>query len=681
MMNGLRNKIGLAFGVATAAVAAWLILTPLQWRDAVHSYESRFTPPPGVTEPAAASRGRLFLENDSYYWIDYARKMAATGSWRIRHTRFDNPPDGRPVHWSQSISWLLVLYGRLQHAVTGEPLHVAIESSAIWIGPSLFFILIACTGYLLLRRAGLIPSLLWMFNLLTLPAIQWSFHPLRPDHHGLHLGFLLSSLLCLVLGGLGWVRTSSDRDGCLHLFVPLQPPDRRRARRLFAAAGILGGLGLWTGATVQLSGIALFSAGAVLLVLLQARRNTGDSAASQLFDPSVWRWWAVAGAATSLVCYLLEYAPSFPGMRLEVNHPLYALSWFCAGELVARLTVRPARRVVVVLFAAGALLLPALLLFGPPEWHTLRDPIMRRMHLFIDEFRPYFAVHRSSRIVALLASFGVLPIVLAAAPYLVRRGKLTAYEQSAAGICLLAALSYAALTAWQARWANFFAATALLMAVIILPMLWRTRNGQASLVVVLTATMLLQPIGFLALQFRDIHFRDISTERVGELAAPILQRQLAERLGALNTNGAFRIMGGPHMAARLHYYGGLPNVSSYYWENIGGLRAAAEFLAAEDDAEALRIARQRGITHVILPPSADFVRMFYYIRNGSFSEPGARDCLAGRLLTRPDAAPRWIKRDARFERDLQPGYLFAGEPIFGTLVVYTIEQETPGQTR
>lgn len=680
-MNGLRNKIGLAFGVAIAAVAAWLVVTPLQWRDAVQSYESGLTQPPGVAEPTSTIRGQLFLENDSYYWIDYAREMTATGRWRIRHTRFDNPPEGRPVHWSQSISWLLVLSGRLRQAVTGEPLHTAIESSAVWIGPSLFFILIAGTGYLLLRRAGLIPSLVWMFNLLTLPAIQWSFHPLRPDHHGLHLGFLLSSLLCLLLGGLGWVRTGSDDDAAPQLFVPLRPPDRRGARRLFVAAGILGGLGLWTGATVQLSGIALLSAGALLLVFLQARHSAGDSVASQRFDPSVWRWWGVAGAATSLVFYAVEYAPSLPGMRLEVNHPLYALSWFCVGELVARLATRPIRRAVVLLFAAGAMLLPALLLFGPSEWHTLRDPIMRRMHLFIDEFRPYFTVHRSSPAIALLAGFGVLPILLAAAPYLVRRSRLTPYEQSAAAICFLTALSYAALTAWQTRWANFFAATGLLLAVMILPVLWRTRDGRASLVLVLTAVMFVQPAGFLGLQLRDIHFRDISRERVGELMAPILQRQLAEQLGALNTNGTFRIMGGPHMAARLHYYGGLPSVSSYYWENIAGLRAAADFLAAEDDAEALRIARQRGITHVILPPSADFVRMFYYLRNGSFSEPGARDCLAGRLLTRPDAAPRWMKRDARFERALQPGYLFAGEPIFGTLVVYTIEQETSGQTR
>jgi tetratricopeptide (TPR) repeat protein len=54
-------------------------------------------------------------------------------------------------------------------------------------------------------------------------------------------------------------------------------------------------------------------------------------------DPSLWRVWGWSGAATSIFFYLVEYFPSHLGMRLEVNHPLYALAWAGGGEIIFRL--------------------------------------------------------------------------------------------------------------------------------------------------------------------------------------------------------------------------------------------------------------------------------------------------------------------------------------------------------
>jgi len=182
---------------------------------------------------------------------------------------------------------------------------------------------------------------------------------------------------------------------------------------------------------------------------------------------------------------------------------------------------------------------------------------------------------------------------------------------------------------------------------------------------------------FLHLQAQDILLRDISREQIGELIAPILQRQFAEKLGAMDPGRTFRVMGGPHMAARLHYYGGIPNVASYYWENLDGLKAASDFFGGADDEEALRIVRARGITHVVLPYSAPLVGMFHYVKTGKPSEEGARASLGGRLLERPETLPAWLRRDRALERALQPGYRFHGEPIFGTLLVYVVEAPGP----
>jgi hypothetical protein len=662
-----------------AGVVVW---GTLRWDRAVKAYPAHFRGVGWLEAPASESPSRIFMDNDAYYWVAYAREMAATGAWRIRHTRLDNPPEGRPVHWSQSVSWLLLAAGGIRHGATGEGMAVAIEQAAIWVGPGLLILLLAGTGGLVYRRLGLAPALVWVLNIATMGPIIWAFHPLRPDHHGLHLGFMVSGVLCLVLGGMGWVRSRDGEkvDAPAVWFRPLVPPGPREARWLFMAAGILGGLGLWTGASVQLLGLGLVAVGAALSMWMLPKKEA-SAATGMDFAPALWRVWGWAGALTALLLYLVEYAPRFPGMRLEVNHPLYALSWVCIGEFLSRWSAakREGRGISLywaVPLAAGVLLLPALLALGPAEWHAMRDPLMQRLHGYIDEFRPYGTAFPGTFGWNVVRDFGVVPLFVAGAVWLARHKELRPPERAALGMAGVVALGYAALTLWQARWMNFFAGTGLLAAVMGLSVWgpWQIRAGRgpgwfrAGL-----ALLAAQALAFGWAQRSDLHLRDLSRERVGEWIAPMLQRQFAEKLAAKDTNGTFRVMGGPHMAARLHYYGGVPNVASYYWENLDGLKAASDFFGGTDDQEALRIARERGITHVVLPPSAELVGLFHYVKTGNASEAGARASLGGRMLERPEALPPWLRRDRALERAVQPGYLFHGEPILGTLQVFVVE--------
>ena len=674
----------LIFWLTLVMLAGGLAWKTVRWDRAVRGYEARFLEIDDPGRTAADVPGRIFLDNDAYYWVGYAQEMAATGTWRIRHTTFDNPPAGRPVHWSQSVAWLLVLAGSIRHGVTGEAMPAAIENAAIWIGPLLHFLLAAGTGWLLFRRLGLVPALIWMLNLATIPSIAWTFHPLRPDHHGLHLGFTISSWLCLVLGGLGWTRPAAAGRAESVWFRAWAVPGPREAKTLAVAAGVLGGLGLWTGASVQLFGTYLFGAAALLLAVFmpaEESRNAGESC-----DPRWWRRWAVAGAVTAGAAYLLEYAPAFPGMRLEMNHPLYLLALLCLGEALVRVTRdrvrgRSAVRWPAGLLVLGAALLPLALVAGPAEWHALRDPLMQRLHLFIDEFQPYLRTFAAAPWLETFRNFGVLPLLVAAAPFLAGEKRTTPGEWPVLGMALLPALGGAALMLWQTRWMYFFAAASLGLAVVVVAILGRQqfqRGRPAAWFVVLAAALAAQPLLFLRQDLQDIHVRDIGRERVGELISPLLQRQFAQGLRALNTNGTFRVMAGPHMAARLHAYGGIPDVDSYYWENLDGLRAAAGFFAAADDAEALRIVRERGITHAVLPPSPELVRMFSVVQHGSVSEAGERASLAGRMLADEGALPPWLRRDPALERTLQRGYLFNGEPVFGTLKVFVIPENLPG---
>ena len=675
---------GLYF-VLLVAVAAWLAWGTFRWDRAVEEYAAQFRGVGWVDVPASESPGRIFMDNDAYYWVAYAREMAATGRWRIRHTQLDNPPDGRPVHWSQSVSWLLLLAGGIRHGLTGEGVSVAIEQAAIWVGPGLLILLLAGTGGLVCRRLGVAPAMVWVLNIASMVAISWAFHPLRPDHHGLQLGFVVSGVLGLMLGGTGWVRRGGgEEEGVRAIwFRPLVPPNRREARRFFMASGILGGLGLWIGASVQLLGWGLVVIGAGLSVWMLPRKESVT--AEWEYEPGLWRVWGWAGALTALLLYLVEYAPRFPGMRLEVNHPLHALSWVCIGEFLARWSAaRREGRGISLRWAgplgAGALLLPALLAWGPNDWHAMRDPLMQRLHQYIDEFRPYATAYPGAFWWNVVKDFGLMPLGVAGVAILAWHRRTLPPERSVLAMVLVVAMGYAALTLWQARWLNFFGGTGLLVAVVAMPVLWRWhgQTGHAGLGLLAVLLALVGQAGyFLHLQAQDILLRDISREQIGELIAPILQRQFAEKLGAMDPGRTFRVMGGPHMAARLHYYGGIPNVASYYWENLDGLKAASDFFGGADDEEALRIVRARGITHVVLPYSAPLVGMFHYVKTGKPSEEGARASLGGRLLERPETLPAWLRRDRALERALQPGYRFHGEPIFGTLLVYVVEAPGP----
>lgn len=680
------NQRNLLFLLCCLAAAGWLVYTTYQADAGTRNQESRFLPVDEHALAASESEGRIFRDNDALYWISFAREMAETGSWRIRHTHLDNPPEGRPVHWSQSVSWWLLLLGAIRNSFTHEGLPAAIEHAALWAGPVQYLLFLMITGYLLFRRIGLTLSAVWMLNLSAIPAVEWAFGPLRPDHHGLHLAFVTSSLLCLILGGLGWASTTPPAARAASFFRPLSLPDPKTARRYFIASGALGGLGFWTGATIQLFGIGIFAAGAIILVMLMPPHFAGREKGIT-YQPSVWRVWACTGAVIAIGFYALEYAPSFPGMRLEVNHPLHAISWLCAGEFLTRFTAlritgTPTLKKMagLGLLLLGAVILPFLLLFGPPEWHAFRDPLMNRLHDSISEFKP-FADHARGRLgTTVLMQLGVLPIFLFAPPLLAGEKRTSLYEWAALWMALLAAMTYAILTSMQIRWMNFFAVSGLLLAILSVSVLWRheaRKPRMAKWFYVLVCLLMLQGAHFLAARGRGIQRLHHPEYIDPSLANMIVQRQLAERLGTLNHEDAFRIVCDPGMTPRLRYYGNLPGVTSYYWENMDGLYAAADFLASPDMETARRIAVERGITHVLVPRQVDyFARKFHLIRHGAWAPGEVRASLIGRILTDLDRLPDWIRRDAQLEREIQPGYLLPnGRRTPPSVFVFVVEAE------
>ena len=674
-----------AMWACLALAVLFVVGLSFYWDRAGRAYEARFEAPPGGP-PVPEVQGRVFFDNDPYYWLLYAREMARTGARRLHHTLVDNTPQGRPVHWSQSVSWMLLLSGWLRHLFTGEAMDQAIENGATLVGPAQLVLLLVLLGPLIYRRMGAAPAVLWMISMAGMGNVYWVYHALRPDHHGLHIAFMLGSMACLVFGGLGWVSRAPAAPLSAEWFRPMDLPSKTSARRYFLASGILGGLGLWTGATVQIIGIGLIVAGGLLLVLFMPSRWRQDGEALTEYAPGLWRLWAVTGGVTSLAFYAIEYAPRFPGMRLEMNHPLYALTWFCVGEILARVSalkmgiakVRGATWAALGVCALGALILPALLFFGPSDWHYLRAPWSWRMSRFITETWPLKVFSQGRSLLVLLVNFGVLPLFLVAAPALCGPRRSRLFEWASLWMAFFPPFIYLLAVFMQVRWMPMFSVMIVWLMAMVVPVAWRSfREHPLGRRAVLAAAVL---VGAQALVAAGLQVKEVV--RIGrgrvisnELTKGCIQRLLITRLAALNTDGRFRVLCEPDLAGPFAYYGRLPSLASYYWENKEGVAAAAEFLADSGDDRPREIARERGLTHVLLPHSAEMAHMFYFIRHGYFSEEGARKSMAGRLVAQPGKLPPWIRRDEELGRKIRAEYLFQGTPVFSTMDVFTIDTD------
>jgi len=628
------------------SVCVWLWGNTKAWRQAVESYEARFTPVldlPGAKKP-------YFLDNDCYYWLSYAERMVTNGEWRIRSTNIDNVPYGREMHWSQSMAWLEVGFGKIRSLVTGESWLEAIPKAAIWINPTLFAIFL-CLFFCLVEGAwGFLPAGLALLWMVSHGDLAWGFHSYRPDHQSLHLMFSLLTFLLLSLGGVGWVSNSPiDREfRWIRLVAP--PPDKV-ARRYFIASGIVGGLGLWIGATVEILCLGLMMAGAVSAAFLFRGKPPEKNLR---FTPQLYRLWARVGAGTSLLMYAIEYMPGWPRLRLEVNHPLYAIAWLAMGEAMAlffgacleRRFFTKKEWVWAGIFALFALALPATLFFGGANVHAMKDPEMFRLHEFIDEFQNYLELYKGSLLSNFFGDHLILPILLPAALSFVFFTKLKEVERWTIWMSFCVCAGVLILSVFQQRWFAYYAEfSIMLMALILCVGIRIVDKSMRDFVLVGTSLILVAGSAVLSGKEREKLIQLTEGQAIIDQAVhPILFKRFAVELAEIfKGREDIRLMVDPALAPSLYYFARFPSTVTFYWENRDGLHAATDFFDASSDERAREIVRERGITHVIMSSRGHVPETFHYIRSGSF--PGTDYTnLASRLMADRDL-PDWLSLD------------------------------------
>jgi hypothetical protein len=641
-----------AWVVAAALVASGAFFIKRVWLD-----RSVVPPPAGLyagglwggRTAQEAKPPRIFLDNDPYYWINYARRMVAEHSWRIRHTDIDNAPYGRDVHWSSSYAWWMIITGFADHLWTGKSMYNAIESASVWSDPLLFLIFLACFGVVVAMERTVRIAGLAIIALASLGPVVWDFGYGRPDHHGIHAIAAIGLITCLVFGRGGWIVAGrlGERSAAL------------RTKSWFRAAGVFAGVGLWVGASEQIIIICLVAVGAASGMLLQkfvASPNSIESRPPQ-YDPTMWRAWGTSAAVTAAVFYAIEYLPNHVSMRLEVNHPVYILAIWGGGELMAFLGSwlvlgkKFHGRDLIRLGIGTSLLLvvPALLLLGPPEWYALRDGYMRRLHAHIIEFQPFFELAGPGvihRVIRFAQAFGGFPILFLLATWLIARRRIK--REETIGVCLAAipAASLLGISLIQARWAGLCGVASVVLALALEPALRRRIRSlqHPGLWASLAITVLLAPslVSYLLITWDRTRLMK-SPNPSQDLARAIATRDVALNLRRYLALGPVRVMAAATETPALYHFGHVAGIASLYWENVQGAHDMADFFADQTDEVARRIAKKRGITHVLVGSDSGVADDAYYLKYGKVDPDEVKKTLGYRLADPTGKIPKWLE--------------------------------------
>lgn len=574
---------------------------------------------------------------DAQTWVRHALSLLEGDQIRLRWTEIDNAPQGREVHWNSAWAWAIAGAGKLDHWFTGRPLPLAVERATLWLpGVTLFVVIVLVSGWTA-RRVGLLGGVLVAVAMGGHNRFYEGFFPAYVDHHGLIAASVFVLVLGVVLMGVGWWRPAGAPD------TPL-PDSPALVRRAAVVSALGGAFGMWVGAASVIPTIAFIGVAAALVI-----GGAGRRAAAQglKFEPDAWRLWGRVGAGASLGFYLLEYFPQHVGVRLEVNHPFYAMAWWGAGELLAELSAwwlggcRPGllRWPRLALGAALATVAPLTIVLFKAQVFTVADPFLAALHnQHIQEFLP---LHKTlarlgPRPFIDVAIIENIPLLLAVLALLVsrRRSLILLFCTAVCGLAL-------ALSFWQSRWllntTGPFIVLSLVLAVVYI------RDARPALrwsVVLVAATLLygVNSVRRILMAREDVVELRISPS---DAYAPLF-RDIARALRATQPTGEIVLVGSPNSSTGIGYYGRFKTLGTLYWENNAGLKAAGNILAARSVEEAKGLIRQHGVTHLAILSEENFIGPYFKLLNPTLPDEEVKKTF-GHLLLVDKVVPTWLQ--------------------------------------
>jgi hypothetical protein len=607
---------------------------------------------PAATTGYALGRRTLVLPAegaDGYQWVMQTQAMLAGEGWRIHRSESDNAPEGREVHWGSPFRWWLGLLAWVDHAISGGPRGTAVERAALLAGPVLLGLLLLGLVPLVARRFGSFAASLLAISMVSSYPFYLYFAAGYPDHHGALEACAMLTMILLLAGAGGWVRTEhASREGLSRVERGLAEwlPTPRAARGWFAASAVAGGIGLWISAASMvpmLIGLGLGVIAASWLCRDHARSEFWRS------EPALWRFWGRVGCATSVVAYLVEYFPAHLGFRLEVNHPLYALAWLGGGELLCRISrmlgegrLRCTRRDAVagLLAAAAVALLPATILLTGKETFRVLDPFVWQLSTrYIAEgqsLATYFSRVSSgfTLLERCLPALFILPALL-----LLRRSDLPRIWKAQLVMTLAPALLFLLMTGREIRWWGL--ADGMVFVVLVSFFLVLERHGPERKYIGvwwLACALVLVPGAISAIRIVVLS-ADYTPQDIRQLAERDFAHWLRIRMGS----DPVVVASTPVTTNQLIYHGGFKGLGTAYWENTTGLRRGAAIFAAPSSEEAQVLISRYGVTHIVVLSWDNFAEE--YVRMYRELTPGSAETGPGFIpgLLHGQGVPAWLR--------------------------------------
>ncbi len=576
---------------------------------------------------------------DSRWWILHAENLKTDKflSLRVRDTDRDNAPLGREVHWSSSLIWMLSGLSMIFP-------NLSTEQASLLMGPLLFLISMALLWWGVLRHMEKSPALFVFLGLGTNVTIFHAFRVGEADHHGVVAILGASAVLSMALVLADAFKPTSERRSSRN--SKLSP----RAQSLLDFSAISLALGIWSSASSTLP--LIVGMGLVGLILGLAAPFFG----LQQSNPHLWKRWGLIGGATSLGLYLLEYFPFHMGLRLEVNHPVYSMAWAGGGYLVYQAIksrqntglIKSGTEWAFIVLSLTACSVPLILILVAPTTFVVRDAFLVELHnRFIVEFLGLMdALQRSSSIGAYLQVF-LWPIVVSFSL------AILLFRDRASVRCLLPiffgfaiAAIYLAMAMLQQRWL----VSAMALWIVVAGLLVRQLALFPSLSLRLLSGFLRVAALFSFAYFPMARVVQEATLARAEGRIPkewlqaILIRDVSHRLVDSRNGKAATILSGPTASTDLAFFGNHKVIGTLYWENLEGLKRAAQMFSAESPDDALKLLISAGVTHIVMPSWDQFSQMYSELlrQNSESAQSGSAGYL-DRVLQGQAEAAIWLR--------------------------------------
>jgi len=541
---------------------------------------------------------------DAQTWVRHALTLLEGDQIQLRWTTIDNAPYGREVHWNSAWAWMIAGSGKLYHLFTGVPIENSVERATMWLTPTVLLVLIMILSAWATRRAGVIAGVVIVAAMACNDRIYEGFFPTYVDHHGLMTVAVFGMMLGAVFMGGGWWKEGEKGTALL------LPNSIASARSAAIFSAVSGAMGMWVSAASILPPIVLVGASGGLAILIQGRTARAHD---EQFAPEIWRLWGRVGAIASLFFYLVEYFPSHLGMRLEPNHPFYAIGWLGGAEIVAQFGERwlgsretrwqnPVRLVWPV---AAVLLAPLTIIIFRERVNLVLDPFLFSLHKnYIQEFLPIWrTIQAFNPTMAYQVLFVENVPLIAAILTLTYKGRDTPLV---VWFVTIATLLFNVLAWWQSRWLLNASGVQVCLAVVLIG----TWTGNASLrarwiLALVMAGLLFIPSGIMRYigAASEVEKRQVTPGDANNM----LFRDVAAALRASQPEGDIILLASPNASTSVGYYGRFKTLGTLYWENDAGLHHAAEIFSASTETEAANLIRKYHVTHIAMISYEAFV--------------------------------------------------------------------------